>query len=140
MPVSHAAKVEIISRRIAEGTTPKQAILDAVGDLSKVEVLSDLVLIGTYIRSEKRASGLILPKETVCEDQYQSKVGLVLKKGPLAYTDWEDGEEVGQNAKVGSWVVFHVGDGWPIELNGTACRLVPYEKIRLRVADPTLIY
>lgn len=140
MGTSHAAKVTDISQAIAAGKSPKQAIIEAIGPLDGVEVLSDLVLVGTYIRSERRASGIILPKESVGEDEFQSKAGLVLKCGPLAFAEWEENDEIGQNAKLHTWVIYAIKDGWGLTINGTPCRLVPYEKIRMRVTDPTIVY
>lgn len=136
MPVASATKIEQISR----GKDPKRAIIDAIGDVRGVDVLSDLVLVGTFIRNEKTKAGLILPKEYLQEDEYQGKVGLVLKAGPLAYGDWEEEEERGQNAKLCSWVVFAIKDTWPFQLNQVACRVVPYDKIRMRVSDPTMVF
>lgn len=136
MPVHSAQKIEQISR----AADPKQGIIEAVGDVSGVDVLTDLVLVGTFIRSERRASGLLLPKEHLQEDEFQGKVGLVLKKGPLAYGDWEEGDELGQNAQLHTWVVFAIKDTWPIQVNGVACRVVPYDKLRMRLTDPTAVF
>jgi len=136
MSVASAKKIEEISR----AANPKLAIFAAVGDLNAVEVLSDLVLIGTYIRPEKNERGILLPIEHLREDEFQGKAGLVLKTGPLACAEWEDEQARGMNAQVGTWVVCAVKDGWPVQINGTPCRLVPYDKIRLRVADPNIIY
>ena len=122
---------------IARATDPKSAILNAVGDLSRYEVPSDLVLVGTFIRNE-RIRGIIRPDVT--EDEHQGKVGLVLKTGPYAYGDWEDDDHRGANAQPGTWVVFQVKDGWPLQLDGAPVRLVPYERLRLRVSDPNLVY
>lgn len=148
MPVSSAAKVELISRRVGEGADPRKAIIEAIGDLAGVDVMSDLVLLGTYVPSDKKiikrhdGSTVDFYKtgDQVKESQYQGKVGLVLKTGPLAYADWEADAEKGCNAQIGSWVALHVGDGWPLEVNGVPCRLVPYEKIRLRVKNPNIVY
>jgi len=149
MPVASAPKLQEMSKKVGEGADPKQVILEAVGDLAGVEVLSDLVLVGTYpestiLKSITRNDGstfqLLKNDDQVKEAQYQSKVGLVLKTGPLAYADWEEGDEIGKNAAPHTWVTIHVGDGWPLQINGTPCRLVPYEKIRLRVKDPSIIY
>lgn len=126
--------------QISQANDPKQAIIVAVGDLSKEAVFSDLVLIGTFIRPEKTAGGIIRPKENVEEDQHQGKVGLVLKKGPLAYADWEEGKEIGQNAQLHTWVVFAIKDGWSIEVNGAPCRLIPYDKLRMRLDNPKLVF
>lgn len=122
---------------IAQATDPKSGILKAVGNLAAVEVLSDLVLLGTFIRNEK-IRGLIRPD--VVEDEHQGKVGLVLKAGPYACGEWEDDEHRGENAIPGTWVVFRIGDAWPFQLNGTPVRLVPYDKLRMRIPDPNLIY
>ena len=130
---SGAAKVA----QIAQADDPKTAIVKAVGDLSGVEVNSDLVLVGTFIRNEK-IRGLIRPD--VAEDEHQGKVGLVLKIGPYAYGDWELEDVRGQNAPVGAWVVFQIKDAWPMQINGAPVRLVPYERLRLRVSNPNLIY
>jgi hypothetical protein len=136
LSIASATKIE----QISQATDKVQGIIDAVGDLSEIDVLTDLVLIGTFIRDEKRASGLILPQDTLKEDEFQGKVGLVLKKGPLAYGDWEDDDERGSNAKLHSWVVFAIKDTWPLQLNGVACRVVPYDKLRMRVRDPKVVF
>lgn len=136
MSIASATKIE----QISQAKDKRQGIIDAVGDLSEIDVLTDLVLVGTYIRDEKRASGLILPQDHLKEDEFQGKVGMVLKKGPLAYGDWENDDERGGNAKLHSWVVFAIKDTWPFQLNNVACRVVPYDKIRMRIADPKAVF
>jgi hypothetical protein len=136
MPVHSASKIEMIS----QSNDPRAAILKAVGDLSKEHVCSDLVLLGTYIRNEKTVGGIIRPIETLKEDEYQGKVGLVLKSGPLAFGDWEDDAVRGENAQQHGWVVYQIKDAWPVQINGTACRLIPYDKIRMRVSDPSMVF
>jgi len=123
--------------QIAQADDAKSAIVKAAGDLSGVEINADLVLVGTFIRNEK-IRGLIRPD--VVEDEHQGKCGLVLKTGPYAYGDWEEEEHRGENAQVGAWVVFQLKDAWQIQINGAPCRLVSYERLRLRVSDPNLIY
>ncbi len=137
MPVLSAPKIQ----QISQSADPKQGIIRAVGDLSGVDVFSDLVLIGTYIRSEKTGSGkLILPKEYLEEDEHQSKTGLVLKSGPLAYGDWEDDDARGKNATLHTWVAFAIKDTWPCQINGAPCRFVPYDKLRARLNDPKTVF
>ena len=136
MSIASASKIEFIS----QSRDKRKAIIEAVGDLSSVEVFSDLVLVGTYIEDEKTSGGIIKPKETVQESEFQGKVGLVMKAGPLAYGDWEDDTERGMNAKPHTWVVFAIKDTWPLQVNKTACRVVPYEKLRMRVDDPAMIF
>jgi|SRR5882672_6150387 len=134
MPIASASKIE----QIAQGLDPRKAILAAIGDLDGIDVYSDLVLVGVFIRPEKTAGGIYRPKENIQEDEYQGKVGLVLKCGPLAFGDWEDPAERGDMAEVGAWVVFAIKDGWPVQLNGVPCRFVPYDKLRARVANPMM--
>ena len=104
MTVLSASKIE----QISQAKDPKAAIFAAVGDLTRERVASDLVLLGTYIRNEKTSGGIIRPTEVLEEDEYQGKVGLVLKTGPLAYGDWEDDEHKGENAVQGTWVVYQI--------------------------------
>jgi hypothetical protein len=134
--VHSATKIEQISR----ADDPKKAILEAVGNLAGVRICSDLVLVGTYIRNEKTAGGIIRPTEVLKEDEYQGKVGLVLKSGPLAYGDWEEDESKGSNATPLSWIVYQIKDAWPMQLNNTACRVIPYDKIRMVISDPKLVF
>lgn len=122
---------------IARADNPKLALIKAVGDLSECEVFQDLVLVATFIRNEK-IRGIIRPD--VAEDEYQGKVGLVLKCGPFAYSEWEEYDNRGANAEVHSWVVYAIKDGWPVQINGTPCRFVPYDKIRMQIPDPNLVY
>lgn len=136
MSIASAKKIE----QISQGDDPKQAIIDAVGDLSGVEVFTDLVLVGTFIRNERTKGGLILPPTHLQEDEFQGKVGLVLKSGPIASGDWETGDEIGQNAEPGTWVVFAIKDTWPVQINGAPCRFVPYDKLRARLDDPKAVF
>lgn len=136
MPVLSASKIEMIS----QASDPKAAIIKAVGDLSKVKVAADLVLLGTYIRNEKSTGGIIRPIDTLKEDEYQGKVGLVLKTGPMAYMDWETDEEQGKTAKLHTWVVYQIKDAWPVQINGTACRVIPYDKLRMQIPNPAMVF
>src|SRR5258705_13528094 len=99
--VLSASKIE----QISQSDNPKLAIIAAVGDLTKVKVGGDLVLLGTYIRNERTSGGIIRPKENVQEDEFQGKVGLVLKAGPVAAGGWEDEATSGQMAELHTWVV-----------------------------------
>lgn len=125
MSLVSAKKIHAIS----QSTNPKLAIINAVGDISREEVLYDLVLVGTYIRPEKTAGGIIRPIDNVREDEYQGKIGLVLKMGP----------EV-TNFTVGEWIVYSIKDAWAITMNNTPCRLVPAERIRMKVSNPDLVF
>jgi hypothetical protein len=139
MSVLSASKIT----QISQSNDPRAAIITAVGDLSGVKVAADLVLLGTYIRNEKTAGGIIRPTEVLKEDEYQGKVGLVLKAGPIAYANWEtetEDTETGEMAKLHSWVVYQIKDAWPMQINGTACRVIAYDKIRMQIPNPSMVF
>src|SRR3972149_6104974 len=108
---------------ISQAENPKLALINALGDLSREEILGDLVLIAIYIRPEKTSGGIIRPIDNVKEDEFQGKVGLIVKTGPLA-SEYED--DTPPICQVGDWVVYSIKDGWSVTVNDVACRLIPY--------------
>ena len=132
MPVVTSRKVV----EIARSDNPKLAIIKAVGDISSEQVLFDLVLIGIYIQPEKRKSGLYMPESVSKEDEYQGVVGLVLQMGP----DAEKLANEVEGPQVGDWVVASIKDGWSMTIKDTPCRLVAYDRLRMHISDPTVIY
>lgn len=132
MSFAPARKTEELSK----ASDPKKAIIEAAGDLSGISLYSNHILVGTYIRPEKTGGGIIRPQSNVGEDQFQGKVGLVLKKGPLAFMD----DEAGQNIEIGDWSVYRVNDGWAVTINGTPCRVIQDIHIRMKLASPELVF
>lgn len=126
--------------QISLASDPKQALLDAVGDLSTFDIFHNQILVAIYVRPEKTAGGIIRPQGNVEEDEYQGKVGLVVKKGPSAFLDNEDDDFQGQNVNEGDWVVFRVGDGWQLTIRDTACRILTDRTIRMRIKNPGDIF
>ena len=119
---------------------PKEVLLEQVGDLSKIEVFNMQVLVAVYIRPEKTKSGLYLSDKARDEDRYQSKVGLIIKKGPTAFVD-KDGEWFsGLEIKEGDWIVFRPSDGWNITVNGTLCRMLDDMSVRARIEHPDQVW
>ncbi len=132
MPVASAKKL----LDIAQSEDPKIGIQTAIGDLERIQVLGDWVLAGTYIQPERRKSGLYLTGDTLKEDEYQGVVGLILQMGP-------DAEAIASEVKgpqVGDWIVYSIRDSWSQTVNGAPCRLLHYERIRMRISDPKVIY
>lgn len=132
MPVASAKKI----LDIAQAANPKLGIVTAVGDITKEEVLYDLVLIGTYIQPEKTKGGIILARDTLSENEWQGTAGLILKMGP----DAEKIAEESGGPKTGDWVVSSIKDGWSLHVNDAPCRLVPYERLRMKISDPKVIF
>lgn len=116
---------------------PKSALLKEVGDISNVKIFNNQVLVAIYIRPELTAGGIIITNNIRDEDKWQGKVGLVLKKGPTAFThDWFKGQEINEN----DWAVFRPSDGWGLTINGQMCRILEDTVIRGRTQHPDAIY
>jgi co-chaperonin GroES (HSP10) len=119
---------------------PAEEIKKSVGDLSSVEVFNNQVLVAVYIRPKKTKSGIYLTDKTTEEDRYQSKVGLVLKKGPVAFVDNTNNWFSGVDIEEGEWIVFRPSDGWAITVNNVLCRMLDDTAIRGRINTPDLVW
>lgn len=126
--------------QISMSKDPKQGLLDAVGDLSNYDIFHNQILIAVYVRPNVTAGGILLTHTTLKEDEYQGKVGLVVKVGPTAFMDNQEDDFQGQGVSPGDWVVFRTGDGWQLTIRDTACRILTDRTIRMRIKDPGDIY
>lgn len=137
MPLAVSSRaIELISN----SKNPKVDIIKAVGDLSGVNVKFNYVLMATYIRPAKTAGGIIRPDMNVAEDEWQGKVGLVLKLGAMAFQDDQDTQFNGERVEAGEWAVFHVGDAKSISIRGYPCRYIRDSSIKMTVDDPNIIF
>lgn len=143
MPVISARKIGDISE--GSVTDPKKALWDAVGRevVDRVEVFFNRMLVGTYIRpthySLEGGHKMFLPDSAHKDDQFQSKVGMVLKKGSLCFVDDQQNTFV-DNVEVGDWVVYWIGSGRQLILNGVHCRILEDSHIMMRVPDPEWVH
>jgi co-chaperonin GroES (HSP10) len=119
---------------------PRKEIVESIGDLSKIKIFNNYILVGVYKRPEKTKGGIILHHDTRKEDEYQGKVGLVLKKGPIAFVDDDKTSFNGQNVQEGEWIAFRTSDGWSIEINGVLCRMLQDTQIRLSIPHPDAVF
>ena len=119
---------------------PAKEIRNRIGDISRIEVLHNQILVGVYVRPEKTKGGILLTSQTRDEDRYQGKAGLVLKKGPLAFVDDDNNKFLGQNVDVGDWVFYRVSDGFPLVLNGTLCRLLEEVHVKGKIPSPDVVF
>jgi hypothetical protein len=123
---------------------PRKEIWDAIGDISKVKIFHNEVLIAVYMRPEKvkfkSGGSLILPDQTRAEDANQGKSGMVLKKGPLAFVSDDNFDFKGQNVEPGDWVSIWVSDGRRVHLNGVLCRLVADRDIQMGIPRPDIVW
>jgi len=119
---------------------PKKKLKQEVGDISEIEIFNNQILMAVYIRPEKTKSGIVLPGQTREEDKYQSKVGLVLKKGPAAFIDETEGWFKDIEIKEDDWLVFKPSDGWGIVVNGVMCRMIDDTLVRGRIQHPDKVW
>ncbi len=119
---------------------PKEAILEAIGDLSTFEVFHNDVIVAVYLRPEKTKSGIFLPDQHRDEDRYQSKVGLVVKTGPDAFVDDSGSWFNGVHVKVGDWVWYRPSDGFNLTVNKVLCRALKDTSIRGTIAHPDMVW
>jgi co-chaperonin GroES (HSP10) len=127
-------------REIAESSTnPKEAILKALGK-HDTQVLHSKVLVATYVRPAKTASGIYMPDKTVEEDRYQGTIFLVIALGKGAFKDDNIAQFNGDTLKVGDWVMGVAGDGISMFINGVPCRLFDDTRILMKVKDPELYF
>jgi len=113
---------------------PKEELRKQLGDISKLEIFGNEVLVAIYIRPEKTAGGIFITQNAQAEDKWQGKMGLVVKKGPTPLVDKQN------EVNVGDWVVFRPSDGWGLLVNGVMCRLLDDRVIRGRNPTPDTIY
>lgn len=125
---------------ISNSKDPKKDILKLVGDISGVKVKWNMILVATYIRPEKTAGGIIRPGMNVAEDEWQGKVGLVLKLGPMAYQDDEDTQFKDEGVQVGEWAVYSVGDARSVNINGYPCRWLKDSAVKMTVDNPNIVF
>jgi len=130
----------MVNIAMAHEKDPRETLMKEVGDLSGVEIFNMQVLVAVYIRPEKTKSGLFLSDKTRDEDRFQSKVGLIVKKGPSAFVDDEGKWFSGLDIKEGDWIVFRPSDGWNVTVNGTLCRMLDDMSIRGRISHPDQVW
>ena len=119
---------------------PKKDLLDRIGDISEMELFHNLIRVAMYVRPEKTASGIHLPNSVRKEDEYQGKVGLVLKVGPMAFVDDAVNSFGGIKVSPGEWVTFRTSDGFQITINGVLCRMLQDSHIKTRIPDPDYVF
>lgn len=119
---------------------PREKLMRELGDLSSVEVFNTQILVAVYIRPQKTKSGIYLTDKTTEEDRYQSKVGLVLKKGPSAFIDDNNQWFKNVDVEVGDWIVHRPSDGWSITINGVLCRMLEDTSIKGKIDGPDRVW
>lgn len=131
---------------IYDADEEKQKILAQIDldEISKIDLFGGRLIVAKWIRTN--AGRIILAKETQKEDEYQGKVGLVLKLGPLAFVDDETHQWHGLAAKVGDWVMYGHSDGadFNYSKNGThdqvPCKVLDEVHVQAILPRPDFAY
>jgi co-chaperonin GroES (HSP10) len=127
-------------QKLAHKEDPATVIWLALGNaLDEFDIAAQGVLIAMYERPDdvKTEGGILLPHAHVKEDEYQSRVALVVKLGRRAFTDDEHVKWDGYHCEVGDWVALRSSDGMKLSVRGVHCRLISdvYLKLKIPHAD-----
>lgn len=128
--------------RMLHEIDPRIDLLQQLGDLKDFEVADNQVLCAIYKRPDggKTSGGIILTHKTVDEDQYQSKVGLIIKVGPKAYDDDYRAKYTDWSILLHDWIVYRASDGWSIGVNGVSCRMIRDTDTKMRIQHPDQVW
>lgn len=108
--------------------------------LAQVHIGPAKILVATYRQPEKTAGGLIKTQKFLQEDMFQGITGLVLKIGPLAFSDDARVKFGGFSVKEFQWVIYKPENGRATELRGLHCRIIEDVNIDALVDDPELLW
>lgn len=121
-------------------SSAEEILVGLDGAIDEMEIFHNQILVAIWIRSGTTKGGVILTDKTLAEDQYQGKVGLVLKKGPSVFENDARNDFKGQNVEIGDWVLFRIQDAISIDINKIHCRMIEDIFIRARIPSPELIW
>lgn len=139
-PFLNKAQRDELYLEIARSPDTKKALLFRLGDLSGLVAAGNKLLVATYIAPEMTMGGIILPTRTLEEDRFQGIVGLVVKKGPLAYVDDNIAQFKGFNVDIGEYAVYRPSDGIETFVRGVPCRWIEDTKILGKTDDPLMVF
>ncbi len=103
----------------ASAELAKKEILEAIGDISKIEIFGQQLLIIPYVRPKVTASGIHIPDTSAKEDVWQGKVGLIVKVGPTAFKEGQEGQYGGRFPEIGEWIFHDVKACFMMHVRGT---------------------
>jgi hypothetical protein len=113
-------------------------------DIDAIDLMGARVLVAKWIR--EKAGSIHLATQTKREDGFQGKIGLVLKTGPLAFTDDARHDWHGQSAQPGDWVLYGYSDGHdfdytaPGKFDRVPCKVLEEGHIQAVLPRPDFAY
>lgn len=132
--------LEILST-VPDPEAYKIKVRDIIGNYMPKLFLNH-VLLAVYISPEALGTTgkLVKTPESIAEDIWQSKVGLVIRKGPAAFVDDANTCFYGDKLEEGMWVSAAVNNCTQEEINGMPCRIVEDRFIKAEYLDPRAIW
>jgi co-chaperonin GroES (HSP10) len=136
-----AAALEVVHTK-----DPKEVLWEEAAPLAEhIAVYGDDCLIAVFNRGEggetKTQGGIILTAQTLAEDDFQGKVGLLMKVGPEFETKDGNAKFFGDKMpKVGDWVMFRVGDTYSFKVRKKTFRMCEAKMLRAGVSKPDVIW
>lgn len=121
-------------------STPQETHASLGDALDQFEPFHNQILVAIYIAPAITPGGIHKPDSLVDEDRWQGKVGLVLKKGSMAFQNDGRNDFKGQNVEPGEWIMYRVSDGFAVDIGGVHCRLIEDIHVKGRVTSPEIIY
>lgn len=120
-------------------------IMEVFGPIADdIDIFHNSVLVAVFIRPNYKllpnGEKLHYADQTVDEDKWQGKVGLVLKKGRIAFQNDARNDFKGQDVNPGDWVMFRVNEAPAIKLGGLQCRLLEDIHVRGVIRNPEVIW
>jgi co-chaperonin GroES (HSP10) len=129
--------------QMRNSATADRELLKAIGDISDIEVLNDRILIAIYRHEGLTKGGIIASTKTEDESDYQGKVGLVLKIGPLVNVEGKV-DTRGVELRIGDWVVVNPSSGLSMHAgqhgSSRMLRMLIEKDIHMRVKRPDAIW
>ena len=125
-------------------TDPKDALLDSISEsIDHIHPARYEVIVVIYIRPAITKGGIHIPTGSLAEDRFQGKVGLIVKHGPLAFTDPDHWG--GVVPKLHDWVCFNPNDGSEFLIldksgDGTSAKAMDDIAIRRVIDRPDLVW
>lgn len=134
----------IVTMKAFHEKDPRKEIWEKIGSVAEYHLFHNRILVAVYERPNKIDLGggksLELPDSTRKEDQFQGKVGLVLKVGPGAFQDDAVNKFYGMSVEVGDWIVFRPSDTWLAKIKGVLCRHLEDSHVVARIPAPDYVY
>lgn len=126
--------------KMAHAEDPRQKLLNAIGNMTNIAVMGCQVIVATYKRPEATQGGIITKINTEKEDEFQSKVGLVVKLGPRAFVEDADAKFGEPVPKLWDWVIFSPDKGLASSIRGVHCRFLQDVHIDAIIENPDDIW